>query len=126
MDPSTRDLDLLEGTQQRATKMLKGLEFPCYEEEPWGDLININKFLKGGCREDGARLLLVVPSAKKRSNGDRRGHGRFHLNTRQHFCAVLVMEPQHRMPREVLGNPPWRSANPPGHGGRHPAVGGPD
>lgn len=49
--------------------MLKGLECPCYEEEARGDLINTDKYLKGGCREDGARLLLMVPSAKKGNSG---------------------------------------------------------
>lgn len=32
-------------------------------------LINIYKYLKGGCKDDGAKLLLLVPTARTRGNG---------------------------------------------------------
>lgn len=52
----------------------------------------------------------MVSLARARGTGHKLEHKRVPLNTRQNFCAVLVLEPWHRMPREVLGAPPWRSS----------------
>lgn len=53
----------------------------------------------------------MVPSTKTRGNGHEMKHKRFHLNIRQHFCAVRVMEHWHTLPRDVVDLPLWRSSN---------------
>ncbi|KAK4829452.1 LOW QUALITY PROTEIN: hypothetical protein QYF61_004670 [Mycteria americana] len=49
------------------------------------ELINVYKYLKGGCKEDRARLFSVVPSDRTRDNTPQLKHGRFCLNIRKHF-----------------------------------------
>ena len=76
-----RAMDILERVQQRATKMMKGLEHLSFEErlrelalftlEAQGDLINVYKYLMGGCKADGARLFPAVPSDRTTGNGQK-------------------------------------------------------
>lgn len=58
------------------------------EKRRLGYLINVYKYLKGGCKDDGAKLLPLVPSARTRGRGHKLEHMRLHLSTRQHFCNV--------------------------------------
>ena len=89
-----RDMDIPERVQQRATKMTEGLEHFTDEEKQGelglfslektqGDLIHVYKYLKGGWKEDRARLFSVVPSGRTGGNGHKLKHRRCPLNIRK-------------------------------------------
>jgi len=113
-----KDEELLERVQQRAKRMVKGLENLSYEKRLRelglfslkkrslrGDLINAYKDLNGGCQEDGDKLFSVVPSNWRRGNGHKLKHRKFRLNMRKNFFPLRVTEHCNRLPREVVESP---------------------
>jgi len=101
-------MDIPEKVQQKATQMSKALEHLCYEirlrhqglfqlekRGLRGDLINVYKYLKGGCKESGARLFSVVPSDKTRGNGHKLKHKRLPLNVGKYFFTVRMLWSHH-------------------------------
>lgn len=70
----------------------------------WG----LRRYLKGGCREDGARVFSVVPGDRMRGNGHKVEHKIFSLNTRKYFFTVKVMEHWHSFPERLWILHPWR------------------
>lgn len=99
-----KDLDVLERVHQRVTTIITGLEHLSNseaeragtvhlgEEQGQGNFINVSKYLKGECKSDRARAFSVVPRARIRSNGHKLQCSRFHLNRKQHFFAVRMIE----------------------------------
>ena len=110
-----KDREVLERVQQRATKMIWGLEHLLYKErlrnlglfilEFWrtrrGDLINAYKYLKGRCQVDGSRLFLVVHRDRTRGNGHKTKHTKFHMNMKKNFKGDRALEETSQRVSEV-------------------------
>lgn len=62
-----------------------------------GDLVIVHKYLEGGCKEDGARLLSDVPSDRTRGNEHKLKHRSFPLNIRKHFLTMRITKHCHSL-----------------------------
>jgi len=111
-------------------KVMKGLEHLSYEgrlrellsldrRRLKGNLTNMCKHLKEGCKDDGARLCPVVPSDGARSSGQELKHRRVPLNVRR--CFFAAQDAQGGCEVSNLGD----TQNLGGHGPGQPALGGP-
>ena len=107
------DRDLL-GVQQKATKLIKGLEHLPYEERLSnlglfslrerrlrGDLINVYKHLMGGGRQMDEARLLTLCSDKTRSNGLELEHRKFHTLMCKNFMLRMT-EHWKRLSGEIM------------------------
>jgi len=107
-----------QGTSRWATKMLRGLKNPLYEERVRdleifslekrrlrGDLINVCKYIKAGCLESATRLFSVVSRNRIKDNRTKLEHREFHLSMRKNFFIVRVTEHWRRLPSKVVKCP---------------------
>lgn len=83
-----QSLEHLSGEDRLREPGLFGLE----KKRLRGDLINVQKCLKGEYQEDGAGLFLVVLSNGMRGNGQKQKQRNFHLNTSKTFITVRVTQ----------------------------------
>jgi len=100
----SRDVDLLERVQGRATKIIQGIEHVPYVDRLWamglfslekgmlqGDLRAAFRYLKGGYEKEEDRLLSKVCCDRTRGSSFKLKEGRFRLDITKKFSTVRVV-----------------------------------
>ena len=112
-----RDMDLLEGIQTKATKMIQGMEhlykdrlkelglFSMEKRKLWGDLIMAFHYISEGYEEEGNRLFSRDCCDRTKGNGFKLEQGSFRLDIRKRFFMVRVMRHWQSLPREMMDAP---------------------
>jgi len=111
-------MDLLEGVQRRATKMIRGVEHLSCEERlgklglfslekrrHWGDLMAAFQCLKGTYQKVGERLFTSACSFRTRGYGLKLKDGRIRLDLRKIFFTMRVMRHWNWLSRETMAGP---------------------
>ena len=114
-----KDMDLLEGVHQRATKMINRMEHHLSYEDRLGelglcslekrrlrgDMRAASQYLKGSYRKEGDGLFCRVCGDRTRENSFLLKEGRFRLDIRKKSFTVRVVRCWHRLPRDVMDVP---------------------
>jgi len=77
-------------------------------ESSWKNLSGVYKYLKGGCKENGARLFFVVPCVRIGGNSYKLTSRMFPVTMRKHLFSLRVTEPWERIAQTNWGLCPCR------------------
>lgn len=86
------------------------LEQPLQPQEQGGDLINVHKFMKGGCQGDRGRLFSVMSSNSRRGYGQKQIPRKFHLNRMNLFAVWGTTHTGTDCPERLWSFPHWRNS----------------
>lgn len=89
MSPSEGyDCDLRTGTSLLGGQAEGAGLFSLEKRHLEGHFISVYQHVKGGYKEDGSRLFLVVPSNRTKGNRQKQTHSQFHLIMGKSFFIV--------------------------------------